>query len=115
MRKYNNEEFKLLAIQIGCLIRLARLKSNISQHDISLIIGTSSTNIGRIERSEHISGWDKLLLICQHLNIDYCKLFILKEKKELISIVEESFSLENKLNQDKRDYYSHLKKVILKN
>lgn len=114
MRKYTDEELKLLEIQIGFTIRLARLKGNLSQHDLSLLVGTSSTNIGRIERAEHISGWDKLLLICQHLNIDYCKLFILKDKKELMSLVEESFNLEKKLNQDKRDYYSYLKKMISK-
>ncbi|WP_335965124.1 helix-turn-helix transcriptional regulator [Galbibacter sp. PAP.153] len=114
MEKYNVEELELLAIQIGCIIRLSRLENKLSQEELALLVGTNSTRIGRIERAEHISGWDKLLLICQQLKIDFTGLFSLKTKRELLIIIEDSFNLEERLNQDKKDYYSFLKKIVSK-
>ncbi|SFS83842.1 DNA-binding transcriptional regulator, XRE-family HTH domain [Zhouia amylolytica] len=112
MVKYSEEEIELLGIQIGCVIKLARLTKGLSQEELSLLVGSNSTNIGRIERAEHTSGWDKLLMICQQLNIDHSKLFLLKNEKSLLDIVDQSLSLEKKLNQDKKDYYTFLKKSI---
>ena len=112
MTKYGEIEFELLNIQIGCLLRLARLKKGLSQHNLSLLLGSNPTMVGRVERSENISGWDKILLISQELDVDFCSLFVLKAKEELLSIVDESFKLEDKLTQEKADYYSYLKKTI---
>jgi transcriptional regulator with XRE-family HTH domain len=112
MRKYNEVEIELLNIQIGCVLRLGRLKKGLSQHNLSLILGFNPTMIGRVERAENISGWDKLLSISQELEIDFCGLFILMGKNELLSIVKESLKLEDKLTQEKREYYSFLKTLI---
>jgi len=112
MRKYNEDELKLLNIQIGCILKLARLKKGLSQHNLSLLLGTSSTMVGRIERFENISSWDKLYSISQQLDVDFCDLFTLRSKDELLSIVEESFKLEDKLTREKEKYYSFLKTTI---
>jgi transcriptional regulator with XRE-family HTH domain len=112
MRKYSEVELELLNIQIGCVLRLARLKKGLSQHNLSLLLGSNPTMVGRVERSENVSGWDKILSISQQLDIDFCSLFVLKGKDELLSIVEESFKLEDKLTQEKRDYYNFLKTTI---
>lgn len=113
MRKYNDVELQLLNIQVGCMLRLARLKSKLSQHTLAVILGYNSTMIGRVERFENVSGWDKIFSISQHLNVDFCSLFILKNKDVLLSIVDESFSLEEKLTEDKTHYYNFLKKSII--
>lgn len=112
MRKYNEDELKLINIQIGCLLRLARLKKGLSQHNLSLILGSNPTMVGRIERFENINSWDKLYSISQQLDIDFCDLFNLRSKDELLSIVDESFKLEDKLTVEKKEYYSILKTTI---
>lgn len=114
MRKYYEEEIKLLNIQIGCILRLARLKKGLSQHDLSLLLGSNPTMIGRIERFENISSWDKIYSISQQLDVNFSELFTLRSKDELLSIVEESLKLEDKLTLDKREYYSILKSTITK-
>lgn len=114
MRKYYEEEIKLLNIQIGCILRLARLKKGLSQHDLSLLLGSNPTMIGRIERFENISSWDKIYSISQQLDVNFSELFTLRSKYELLSIVEESLKLEDKLTLDKREYYSILKSTITK-
>jgi len=112
MRKYSEVELELLNIQIGCMLRLARLKKGLSQHSLSLMLGSNPTMVGRVERSENVSGWDKVLSISQQLDIDFCNLFVLKSKNELLAIVEESFKLEGKLTQEKHDFYNYLKSTI---
>lgn len=113
MRKYNDVELHLLNIQIGCILRLARLKKKLSQHNLSILLGYNAIMIGRVERFENVSGWDKIFSISQQLDVDYCSLFILKSKDTLISIVDESFKLEEKLTEEKKHYYNFLKKTIL--
>ena len=112
MRKYGEIELHLLNIQLGCVLRLARLKKGLSQHSLSLMLGSNPTMVGRVERFENVSGWDKIYSISQQLDVDFCNLFILKSKDDLLSIVGESLKLENKLTQDKRDYYTFLKTTI---
>ena len=70
-------EIKLLNIQIGCILRLARLKKGLSQHDLSLLLGSNPTMIGRIERFENISSWDKIYSISQQLDVNFSDLFTL--------------------------------------
>ncbi len=106
-------ELELLNMQIGCMLRLGRLKKGMSQLDLALLLGSNPTMIGRIERFENVSGWDKILSISQQLSIDFCNLFVLNTKEELLLIVEESFKLEDKLTQEKRDYYDYLKSQII--
>jgi transcriptional regulator with XRE-family HTH domain len=113
MRTYSEAELQLINIQIGCMLRLARLKQKLSQFALGVKIDYTSTMIGRIERFENVSGWDKIYTISQYLNVDYCRLFVLKSKESLLSIVEESFKLEEKLTQEKIDYYNFLKKTII--
>jgi|SRR5690606_701297 transcriptional regulator with XRE-family HTH domain len=114
MKKYSEEEINLLNIQIGCILRFARLKKGLSQHDLSLLLGSNPTMIGRIERFENISSWDKIYNISQELDVKFNDLFILKSKDELLSIVEESFKLEEKLTEEKKEYYKGLKAKIAK-
>ena len=112
MKSYSEFELNILNIQIGCVIRLARLKKGLSQHQLSLILDSNSTNIGRIERFENASSWDKLYVLCQNLDLDFCELFILKNKEDLLLIVDESHSLEVKLTRSKQNYYKYLKALI---
>lgn len=113
MRKFSEIEIYIIGIQIGCLLRLARLQQKLSQHDLGLLVGFTSTMIGRIERFENVSSWDKILLISTQLNINHCDLFILKNRQDLISIVDQSVNLDDKLSQEKLDYYNFLKRNIL--
>ncbi|TGV00743.1 helix-turn-helix domain-containing protein [Flavivirga rizhaonensis] len=112
MRKYDEIELHLLNIQIGCVLRLARLEKGLSQHSLSLMLGSNPTMVGRVERFENVSSWDKIYSISEQLDVDFCSLFILKSKDDLLSIVEASLKLESKLTQDKRDYYTFLKTTI---
>jgi transcriptional regulator with XRE-family HTH domain len=102
-------EIELLNIQIGCMLRFARLKKGYSQHELSLLLGTNPTMVGRVERFENVSGWDKIFLISQQLDIDFLSLFNLKSKDELISIVNDSIKLDTKLTTEKKEYYESLK------
>lgn len=113
MRKFSEIELSIIGIQIGCVLRLARLEQKLSQHDLALVLGYTSTMIGRIERFENATSWDKILLISRQLNINHCDLFILKNRQDLISIVDQSLNLDDKLTQEKLDYYNFLKKNIL--
>ena len=115
MLEINKLRLQLINIQIGCVFRYGRLKRGISQDDLGLLIGYSSTMIGRVERFENFSGWDKIYTISEELNENFDKLFILKTESELLDIVSESFKLEDRLNQDKIDYYDFLKKTITNN
>ena len=105
-------ELNLINLQIGCMLRLARLKQNFSQHSLGVRIGYTSTMIGRVERAESVSGWDKIYTISRYLRIDFKSLFVLKSLESLILIVEDSFNLEVKLTQEKIDYYNFLKKSL---
>lgn len=112
MRKTSDIQLQIINIQIGCTLRLARLKKKISQQTIALKLDYNSTMIGRIERFEGISGWDKIYSISTYLNVDFSNLFVLKSKETLISIINESYNLEEKLTQEKKDYYNFLRKTI---
>ncbi len=52
------------------------------------------------------------MLICDVLGVEFEKLFVLKSKEELLCIVDECYSLETKLTQEKKKYYSNLKDKI---
>lgn len=112
MLEYNKLELQMINIQIGCVFRFARLKKGISQQDLGTNIGYTSTMIGRVERFENFSGWDKIFTIAIELNENFEGLFILKTKNEILEIVEKSFKLEDRLNQDKIDYYEFLRRTI---
>lgn len=112
MRETSDIQLQIINIQIGCTLRLARLKKKISQQTIALKLDYNSTMIGRIERFEGISGWDKIYSISTYLNVDFSNLFVLKSKETLISIINESYNLEEKLTQEKKDYYNFLRKTI---
>lgn len=112
MKIYNKKEIKLLNIQIGCVLRYARLEKGLSQHELALLMDTNPTMIGRIERSENVSSWDKIFSLSQQLDIKFCKLFTLKEKDQLLLLIEKSYELEEKLTGEKKNYYNHLKKRI---
>lgn len=114
MEEYCEREIHVINIQVGCILRLNRLKNGLSQHDLALLLGTNPTMIGRVERSESISGWDKIYMISRQLNVDFCSLFILKSRQDLLSIVEDSLQYEVKLSQEKKDFYSILKETINK-
>lgn len=112
MRKSSEVELYLINIQIGCILRLARLRQKLSQHALGLKLEYNSTMIGRIERAESVSGWDKIFSISKCLNVNYSELFILKNRDSLNLIIEESFKLEEKLTKEKTEYYNFLRKTI---
>lgn len=105
---YSEKDIKIINIYLGCRLRFERLKRNLSQHDLGVLSGTDSTAVGRIERAEHISAWSKIFLVSHYLGVDFKKLFVLKSKDELLSIVKECYSLEVKLNKEKEKYYNNL-------
>lgn len=112
MTKYSEIELNLINIQIGCILKLARLQSGLSQHELSLLLGSNPTMVGRVERFENESSWNKIYSISQQLDVDFFNLFILKSKKELLAIVDESLRLEAKLTTAKKDYYLALRSTI---
>lgn len=112
MTKYGTKELELLNIQIGCVLKLERLKKGISQEDLGLLIEADKTKIARLERYAHATNWSTIYLVSQELNCNFCSLFVLKGKKEILQIVEECIKLENKLSAMKIKYYENLKKHI---
>jgi len=107
-------KIKLIRLQIGCIIKLERLKKGLSQGELSLLTNSTSTTIGRIERAEHSTNWETLLIICDQLKLQIGKLFILKDKDDLLSIVKKTFELEQKLTTEKKNYYILLEDTIEK-
>ena len=114
MDLYDKKYIELLNIQIGCMLKLHRLQQGLSQQQIAVAIDSTSTTIGRIERAEVVGGWDKIYMISHTLKIDYNPLFILLPLKKLLIIIDEIYSLEQKLNQEKEAYYKSLKENLKK-
>lgn len=114
MKKYSNKEINLLSLQVGCNIRLERLRKGLSQEELALAIGSNSTMIGRIERAENVTAWQNLLKVSQELNINYESLFVLKSKEDIILMIKECFALENKLTTEKTNYYKKLENIFSK-
>jgi len=112
MRKYSSIEIELINIQIGCLLRLARLRKGVSQLDLGHQIDSNSMLVGRIERAKGKSSWEKIFMLCEQLEVNFCELFELKSKEALIDIVAEALHYENKLTKDKREFYDSLKRKI---
>tara|TARA_R110000822_G_scaffold44229_4_gene118876 strand:- start:6018 stop:6389 length:372 start_codon:yes stop_codon:yes gene_type:complete len=98
----------LLNIQIGCILKVNRLRRGISQHELSLILELNPTAIGRIERAEVTSGWDRIYILSKELRIPFSDLFELLPEKDLLLIVDELYSLEQKLNDEKKEFYRTL-------
>lgn len=97
-----------LKLQIGCMIRLGRLKKGYSQFELSLLFDSNSTLIGRSERGETIAGWDKIFILTNLLDIKIDEIFTVKTKKSILKIVEESRKLDDKLTTGKSKYYDNL-------
>ena len=112
MNDGENIEIQLLNIQIGCILRLSRLRIGKSQHDISIVLGTNSTLIGRIERAENMSSWEKIYSMSKSLNTNFCNLFELMDEEALLAVIDESLAYEVKLTNDKLRYYVSLKKQV---
>lgn len=112
MEKYTNKQIELLSIQVGCMLRYARLKRGISQEQLGQSIGSNSVRIGRIERSENICSWSTLMLLSQELELNISDLLNLKNKSYILSLIHDIIQLERKLTQDKKDYYRFLQKKI---
>lgn len=108
MNENPKDLLELLNIQIGCIIKINRLRKGISQHDLSLVLDFNPTAIGRIERAEVISGWDRIYILSQELRIPFSDLFVLLSESDLLLIVEEIISLEQKLNEEKKEFYRTL-------
>lgn len=108
MQKYSNEEIEALGLQIGCIIRLERLKKKLSQEELGLLIGSTNTTIGRIERYENNTNWKYLIKVCQVLEVDFYSLFKLQPLTNILSIIKECFVLEEKLTVQKKQYYFDL-------
>jgi transcriptional regulator with XRE-family HTH domain len=105
MQNTNDKEIDILALQIGCLIKLKRLEKNLSQEDIGLFIGSNATMIGRVERAETSPSWQNLLKIFQAVELDCESIFQLKSLEENLLIVEKCLRLEKKITKEKHDYY----------
>tara|TARA_R110002033_G_scaffold131555_1_gene171651 strand:- start:419 stop:790 length:372 start_codon:yes stop_codon:yes gene_type:complete len=108
MNENPKDLLELLNIQIGCIIKINRLRKRISQHELSLALELNPTAIGRIERAEVTSGWDRIYVLCQELKIPLSDLFVLLPEKDLLLIVDEILSLEQKLNDEKKEFYQTL-------
>lgn len=80
MRLFTEEEFEKVNIYVGFTIKFKRLKLRLSQFQLAVNVGSNNTSIGRIERAEHFSRWDKIITITQYL--DFCELMEIKDKKE---------------------------------
>ncbi|MDF0716990.1 helix-turn-helix transcriptional regulator [Muricauda sp. 334s03] len=112
MRKYSSIEIELINIQIGCLLRLARLRKGLSQLDLGHQIDSNSMLVGRIERGKGKSSWEKIFMLSKQMDTNFCELFELRSKDDLLLIVEEALQYENKLTKDKREFYDSLKRKI---
>ena len=112
MKVFSEEELQLVNIHIGLSIKLDRLKKELSQLDFADTVETSNTAIGRIERAEHYSSWDKVLILSQHLDLNFSSLFLVKAKDDLLNLVDECYKLEDKLTKEKKKYYTDLRKRI---
>ncbi|WP_333596758.1 helix-turn-helix transcriptional regulator [Chryseobacterium flavum] len=112
MKEYSNEEIHALGLQIGCVIRLERLKKKLSQEELVLLIGSNSTTIGRIERYENSTNWELLIKVCQALEVDFYSLFKLQTLNSVLSVIKNCYELENKLTKQKEKYYSDLDKSV---
>ena len=108
MQEYNDQELEILGLQIGCIVRVGRLRKGLSQQDLGLMIGSNNTTIGRIERFENSTSWKNLFKVCQILQIDFNSLFILQPLKLILLIIKECVSLEQKLTAEKKKYYKLL-------
>lgn len=115
MKKYSDKEINLLSLQVGCTIRLERLRKGLSQEELGLAIGSNSTMIGRIERAENVTAWQNLLKVSQELNINYDSLFVFKSNENILEMIKECLSLENKLTTEKANYYKKLQKSFSQN
>ncbi|MFP5436791.1 MAG: XRE family transcriptional regulator [Bacteroidia bacterium] len=112
MSKYETKELELLNIQIGFVLKLARLQKKISQENLGLAIDGDKTKIARLEKNAHATNWTTIYLVSQKLDIDFGSLFILKSKRDLLLIVDECIKLDNKLTTMKIRYYENLKRTI---
>ena len=108
MRKFSSVEIELINIYIGCILRLARLRKGVSQLDLGHQIDSNSTLVGRIERAKGKSSWEKIFMLSKQLDVNFCELFELKSKDDLIDIVKESLQFESKLTKAKEKFYNSL-------
>ncbi|MBF6643918.1 helix-turn-helix transcriptional regulator [Chryseobacterium indologenes] len=108
MQEYSNEEIDFLALQIGCIVRVERLRQKVSQESLGLSIGSNKTTIGRLERYEHSTSWKILFKVCQLLKIEYNSMFVLQSLDFVLSIINESLNLEDKLTAEKQLFYKNL-------
>ena len=79
MNENPKDLLELLNIQIGCIIKINRLRKGISQHDVAQF----TSNVAE-------------------------DLFVLLSESDLLLIVEEIISLEQKLNEEKKEFYRTL-------
>jgi len=112
MRKYRSTEIELINIQVGCILRLARLRKGLSQLELGHQIDSNPTLIGRIERAEGKTSWEKIYMLCKQLDVNLCDILKIKGVDSLLSIVEEAMRYEDKLTQDKTNFYNSLKRRI---
>jgi transcriptional regulator with XRE-family HTH domain len=115
MKIYNEVEINLLNIQIGCVLRFARLEKGVSQFSLSLILGTNQTMIGRIERAENFTSWEKIFEFSEYFQLDFGSLFKLKERDNILALIKDSYNLEKKLTEQKKRYYKLLEKTVIEN
>jgi len=109
MTNYSKIEIEIINISLGLTVKLRRLEYKYSQLDLGIISETDNTLIGRIERAEHIVGWNVIMLVSQKLNINFPSLFLLKTKAEVLELIEDCLALETKLTQQKKAFYDKLK------
>lgn len=109
MTNYSKIEIEIINISLGLTIKLKRLECKLSQLDLGIISETDNTLVGRIERAEHIVGWNVIMLVSQKLNINFSSLFLLKAKEEVLELIEDCLALETKLTQQKKAFYDKLR------
>ena len=108
MQEFSNEEIDALGLQIGCKVKVERLRRGLSQGDLGLMFGSNGTTVGRIERYENSTSWTNLLKVCQLLELDFHSLFLLQPLELVVAVIKECVSLEKKLTVQKELYYINL-------
>ena len=94
MYKWSAEELKF---QIGILFQLYRLRSKLSQLELSHELNLSANHIGRIERAETNPTIEIVVKYCNFFAIDISQLFTKLNDKELNDIANLKIEYKNKL------------------
>lgn len=100
MHKWDIEELK---VQIGIIIRLARLRKQLSQFQLGNEVDLTKDYVGIIERGRTNPTIEVIVKICNFLDIELTDVFQVASKNQLEAFNLEIQKLEtNSKNQNKK-------------